>query len=416
MFTKRDISLNMRTLRSLGFDGVPSFVCKTMYSLILKESKNQIQVFMNKLLKDTDVRHANDIENTISKQMENIEDILLSNKKWLSNLNTLSLREDLIPFSKWYDFCSSLKKEDIDDLTSSIGSIKIELISSIKKKLKSFESIKYLSPELLSEIKQFIINNLSNNIKYLGPLRTDPKSVYPIISHLNYESIDVKGENTAAVFHHSKFKTVINHKLINDTNGFEVIRVDEMLQDATIYWLKYLGVVDLVSSIDKGKFGYELKVNTTNSIEKSSLQDLTHVGVGVSQVLPIILQCLLSSRDDILAFEQPELHLHPKVQSRLTDFFICMALSGRQLLIETHSEYMINRLRLRIAESPDNMLLEKCNVLFVNKRDGDSKFEKINISKYGSIISWPDDFFDQSQNEIEQILMLGMKKKQQEKQ
>ncbi|MBN0459309.1 AAA family ATPase, partial [Pseudomonas aeruginosa] len=112
-------------------------------------------------------------------------------------------------------------------------------------------------------------------------------------------------------------------------------------------WLSYLGVVEEFHTRDKGKLGYELYVKTSPSEE---WQDLTHVGVGVSQVLPIILMFLLSRKGDVLIFEQPELHLHPKIQSRLCDLFLVMAQTGTQCIIETHSEYLINRLRLRIAQ------------------------------------------------------------------
>ncbi|WP_180828388.1 AAA family ATPase, partial [Vibrio parahaemolyticus] len=67
-------------------------------------------------------------------------------------------------------------------------------------------------------------------------------------------------------------------------------------------------------------------------------------------VIPIVMQCLLSNKNDILIFEQPELHLHPKIQAKLCDLFIAMSLNGRQIIIETHSEYIINRLRYRIAQ------------------------------------------------------------------
>ncbi len=73
-------------------------------------------------------------------------------------------------------------------------------------------------------------------------------------------------------------------------------------------------------------------------------------------MLPIVIMFLLSDEDDILIFEQPELHLHPQVQSRLCDLFIAIARAERQCIIETHSEYLINRLRLRIAQEIDETI------------------------------------------------------------
>ncbi len=83
--------------------------------------------------------------------------------------------------------------------------------------------------------------------------------------------------------------------------------------------MKYLDIADMVNTSDEGKFGYGLKVR----VEGGAMpHDLTHVGVGVSQVLPIVVMCLLANRDTTIVLEQPELHLNPKVQTRLADFFL----------------------------------------------------------------------------------------------
>jgi predicted ATPase len=86
--------------------------------------------------------------------------------------------------------------------------------------------------------------------------------------------------------------------------------ISECLPKAVLDWLDYMGVASDIKTVDKGKLGYELKVVTGNS---GALHDLTHVGVGVSQVLPILVQSLLAEKGSTLIFEQPELGLHPRV-------------------------------------------------------------------------------------------------------
>ncbi|MBU9808209.1 AAA family ATPase, partial [Rahnella sp. SL6] len=113
----------------------------------------------------------------------------------------------------------------------------------------------------------------------------------------------------------------------------------DTLYNACISWLSYLGILSEIEVGDKGELGYNLQVRNVND---KKLQGLSHVGVGVSQVLPIIVMLLLSEKNDILIFEQPELHLHPKIQSRLCDLFIACSITERQCIIETHSEYIIN--------------------------------------------------------------------------
>lgn len=176
--------------------------------------------------------------------------------------------------------------------------------------------------------------------------------------------------------------------------------------------LSYLGVIQDFKTSDKGKLGYELNVKINKDEE---WQDLTHVGVGVSQVLPIVIMFLLSDEDDILIFEQPELHLHPQVQSRLCDLFIAIARAERQCIIETHSEYLINRLRLRIAQEIDETIKNDVSMFFINKEHGVSDFKMVEINKYGSVIDWPVDFFDQTDREIERILFEASLKRKKEK-
>ncbi|MNG01964.1 hypothetical protein D3C84_849660 [compost metagenome] len=121
--------------------------------------------------------------------------------------------------------------------------------------------------------------------------------------------------------------------------------------------------------------------------------------------------CLLASSNDILIFEQPELHLHPKVQSRLCDFFIAISQRGVQCIVETHSEYMINRLRFRIAQSRTDNINNGSSILFIEKAGGKSSFRQVDITQYGSISDWPEEFFDETDKEVESILLEATKKK-----
>ncbi|HCI6405283.1 TPA: AAA family ATPase, partial [Klebsiella variicola subsp. variicola] len=152
--------------------------------------------------------------------------------------------------------------------------------------------------------------------------------------------------------------------LFNKEQNIKFEERRDTLYDACISWLSYLGVLTEIEVGDRGELGYNLQVKNVND---KKLQGLSHVGVGVSQVLPIIVMMLLSEKNDILILEQPELHLHPKIQSRLCDLIIACSTTERQCIIETHSEYIINRLRLRIAQSPDSNLINSNFLYFVNK-------------------------------------------------
>ncbi len=264
-------------------------------------------------------------------------------------------------------------------------------------------------PPLISGATRYLDDFFSSSLKYLGPLRDAPKPLYPIAPTADPDDVGLRGENTASILELHKFNQIkyipsenFNSSVINRTT------VTRTVETAVVDWLQYLGVASSVKSRDQGKLGHELKVGLSDS---DSTHDLTHVGVGVSQVLPILVICLLADTDSTLVFEQPELHLHPKVQTLLGDFFLSMALCNKQCIVETHSEYLIDRLRFRIAANPGNELNSMSKIYFVEKTSRGSAFREVQINEYGAISDWPEGFFDQSQQQAEEILRAATKKR-----
>ena len=254
------------------------------------------------------------------------------------------------------------------------------------------------------------IDQFFTSVRYLGPLRDDPKSLYPLSPTADPSDVGLKGEHTAAVLELHKNRRIQYIPSSSFTKSEINTSSEECpLQTAVVDWLRYLEVAERVESQDKGKLGHELTVSIDGSKQS---HDLTHVGVGVSQVLPILVVCLLAEPDTTLIFEQPELHLHPKVQTRLADFFLSMTQLGKQCIIETHSEYLINRIRFRTAAAvKSNPWLEAVKMYFVKKEGQVSTFREVNINEYGAILDWPEDFFDQSQREAEAILRAAVNKR-----
>ncbi len=247
--------------------------------------------------------------------------------------------------------------------------------------------------------------------KYLGPLRDEPKAAYPLTGAQNPNDVGLKGEFTAAVLDLNQNRMIdyipSMHFSDDAWSSLPVVRRTR-LRDAVVDWLNYLGVVRLVETSELGVLGHEMKVAVGTG---KSLHNLVHVGVGVSQVLPILVMSLLAPTGSTLVFEQPELHLHPKVQTLLGDFLLSMSLGGRQCIVETHSEYLINRLRYRAAVSSDAQISDMFNLYFVERRDEKSAYRKVEVNEYGAIEDWPEGFFDQSPRESEKILRAALLKR-----
>lgn len=264
-------------------------------------------------------------------------------------------------------------------------------------------------PDAIAFSADLMKSFFATKVKYLGPLRDEPKPVYPIAGNSEPNDIGFKGEYTAAVLDTNK-NTLINYYPTDSIpyNDREHSIKNVKLQDAVLDWLSYMGIGEKYATEDKGKLGHELRISTTGS---SHLHDLTHVGVGVSQVLPILVLALLAESGSTLIFEQPELHLNPRVQTRLGDFFASQLLLGKQCIIETHSEYIVNRLRFLTSESDDGKISEELKMYFVEKSEQGSTYRLVEMTKSGIIKDWPDGFFDESEKNAASIIRSKLRNK-----
>ncbi len=275
--------------------------------------------------------------------------------------------------------------------------------NSETNKVEYFQKVEFANlPNFFSHpINQMIIT-FSSKIRYLGPLRDEPKILYPFNFSDNLFDVGLRGEHSASVLDQNKIRRIsyINPEIFKSNSLVPQLSV-RTLQTAVNDWLLYMDVAQSVQTNKSGHFGYEMKVFMDDD---TTGRDLTHVGVGISQVLPILVMCLLADKETIIVLEQPELHLHPKVQTRLADFFLSMALLGKQLIIETHSEYIVNRLRFRAASAKTDTVSSLLKLYFVQKEAGNSIFKDVVVTQYGAILDWPDGFFDQAQDEAEDII------------
>ena len=140
--------------------------------------------------------------------------------------------------------------------------------------------------------------------------------------------------------------------------------------------------------------------------------DITDVGFGLSQVLPVITQSFLAHDSSLALIEQPEIHLHPNMQADLADLFISASrvgrdeISGPRLVVETHSEYLLNRLRRRIAEG--KISSQDVAIYFVERgRNGDtsSTVRRVEIAS-GGAFEWPIEFFESTIEDTVEFLAL----------
>lgn len=278
------------------------------------------------------------------------------------------------------------------------------LVRAIAERLDLSEEV-YLPPEdgfaeLIHEAALRVHRFLRERVAYLGPLRQDPQVVYKTAPMASTGFIGTKGEYTAAVLHMFGSRQV---------QGFDASGTPEItsLVEAVGRWAKRLDMADAVETADLARLGIQI------SVKRGAVGpvDITSVGVGVSQLLPVIVMCLTAEPGTLILLEQPELHLHPAMQQRLADFLLACARSGRQLLVETHSEYLVSRLRRRIAEDQSNELVENVALYYVEQVNDQSHFRRVPINKYGALEEWPKGFFDQAATDSRALLEAGLAKR-----
>ncbi|GGU34218.1 AAA family ATPase [Nocardioides albus] len=233
------------------------------------------------------------------------------------------------------------------------------------------------------------LSAIRNSVRYLGPLREEPQVVSGTGGRNRTSPAGSKGEYTA--------------DLLARGAGHEVQFFDSFkkrrrlpLPRAVSIWTTYLGVGESVAVEDQGKLGRGLRLEL-NGVER----DLTTIGVGASQVLPVLAMVLAADQDAIVCLEQPELHLHPAVQSRLADFFL-YARPDIKLVVETHSEYLITRIRRRVAE--DLTRASDATILFAEQDHGVSTVRSLKLDATGDLSDWPAGFFDTQESDARALV------------
>ncbi len=222
------------------------------------------------------------------------------------------------------------------------------------------------------------------------------------MTRLENTHVGTRGENAAIVLDGSSDRWV-NVPLPTGHEDLVPFR------DAMDQWLRWFGIAEAVDVEVRDRYGQRaLSVHVSDAPRPVYL---SAVGTGVSQVLPVILQCLLSIPADLLILEQPELHLHPALQKRLADFLLAFVRAGRQIIVETHSDHLVNQLRTQVASDETDTTRELVTLLFAEKSDGITTYRKSEINEYGGLSEgWPDGFLDISARSAQDLVRHSLRK------
>jgi hypothetical protein len=173
------------------------------------------------------------------------------------------------------------------------------------------------------------------------------------------------------------------------------------LLEAVAYWLRHLGLAEGVQTRESRRDPGLIETRITFRGGETT-RDITEVGFGLSQILPVIVAGLSQRENGPLIVDLPEAHLHPRPQAALADFFCSLALSGRTTIVETHSEMLFHRLRLRAAMN--SALKSMISVYFFDAADGRLCLPPREVGlDFESELRWPVGFLHEGWEAEEQI-------------
>lgn len=223
-------------------------------------------------------------------------------------------------------------------------------------------------------------------IYYLGPLREPPRRNYRWSGEAP-DHVGARGERFIEAIL-AGGRRAYNWKRRAKTRSLEAVVAEHLIEMGLI---AKFNVVPLGPKVKE----YEVTVQTTPD---AAAVHLTDVGFGISQVLPVIVEAFYVPPGSTVLMEQPEIHLHPRVEAKLADLFVD-AVNARedgnprncQFIIESHSEHLLRRLQLKIAE--EEVSTDQIALYFVEQTEQGATLRAIEVDDYGNIKNWPKDFF-----------------------
>ncbi len=274
--------------------------------------------------------------------------------------------------------------DDISNRESITGAISISIGSnqfgvSLDSVDDNNESIKF---SIDTERRQNLRDVFSRGFVYLNAERMSP--LYEYKSSKSTDFCDCHGSNAGDVFNKHLNDTILPLRSLDHED-------DKIFLKALDVWCEYIfpGVIVRVKPVTSESY----KIIVRNDVA-------TNVGFGITYALPILISGLLVPEGGMLIVENPEAHLHAKAQSNLGYFLAQMASAGVRVLVETHSEHIVNGMRRYVTEDNSGISNEDVTIYFFQNCNGEKSIKQITMDSMGNLSDFPKDFFDQVRQDM----------------
>ncbi|MDQ5921187.1 MAG: hypothetical protein QG673_1243 [Pseudomonadota bacterium] len=271
---------------------------------------------------------------------------------------------------------------------------------SIDIELSGGKVLSYFEDGMLSRLNTILLlgtNSNNNNLSscYLSANRQPITEISTGINFVEGMSCGIYAQYISNYYYFYNSEEIQDKELIHKNSNANT------LEAQVNYWLSYICDTELSFLVDK------VTSTVYKSYYKINNQEYKpqNLGAGISYLIAILTKALLMTKmvQEVFIIENPEIHLHPKSQARLAEFFAFVARTGRQIIIETHSEHLVSKLRYCVYKKQ----IDSSQVI-IQYRQPD-KFERIEILPNGKVInemgehSFPRGFFDATLDNIFEI-------------
>lgn len=272
-----------------------------------------------------------------------------------------------------------------------------EIRISLKEDTDCFEC-KYSSERNALLVQYQIIKLQPENLggagfEYISAERLGPRRYYDDLERESYSSaqVGVNGEHTISSLYSLGSDLKVYENIKHDGEGSDIL---ELQVNA---WMSEIspGIkVKAVPYLDANLMGLRYAKQSRLGEESTNA---VNMGYGVSYALPVVVALLKARKGDILIIENPEAHLHPKGQRQIGELAAKAAANGVQIIMETHSDHVLNGVRLAVKQNEIQPEKVAIHYFGVYEEEGIWKHEKTSpeIMEDGSLTNWPEGFFDE---------------------
>jgi len=276
------------------------------------------------------------------------------------------------------------------ELSAAVSSIRVD-----GKTLRQPKKLQYLFP-VSKDNKPSALTKTVRGLTYITAERVGPRESYPLEDPQTVQNVGPTGEHAVCLLHQRRDDPVLRGLVLKGS-------IPKLMHQ----------VVERMRTFFPG-CGLEItQVPNTNAVtlgmrtsDAESTHRPIHVGFGLTQIFPIIISALSAKKGDLLMIENPEVHLHPAGQAKMGQFLSAVAKAGVQVIIETHSDHVLNGIRRSVKAGgiePENV-----SIHFFGPRSGESpQVVSPLLDLNGNIDHWPEGFFDQFDKDMNYFVGWG---------